>query len=326
MTTKNRFLAYLKENKGSWISGESLSSQLLVSRSALWKHVRALKNEGYQIESSPKKGYRFRESPDMLFVEEIRQGLKTQWLGKGYIAYYTETDSTNIRARALAMAGAAEGSIVIAETQTAGKGRRGRPWFSPSEKGIYISIIVRPAIPPSETPKLVLLSSVTVAELLRSRTSLKTEIKWPNDVLVNGKKIAGILLEVGTEMDAVDYGIVGLGLNVNIPSGSFPDDIKDSATSLLIESGKHTSRVRLVQDYLMLFEKYYEQLRSGHSDEIVATWKELTDIVGRRITLDLSGRIYSGDVTNVDDNGALMITDLMGNTHRVFSGDVTYRN
>ena len=134
MTTKNSLLAYLKENKGSWISGEVLSGQMSVSRSALWKHVRALKNEGYQIESSPKKGYLFRSSPDMLFVEEIRQGLKTQWIGKGHIAYYPETDSTNLRARELAMQGAAEGSIVIAEAQTAGKGRRGRPWFSPSMK------------------------------------------------------------------------------------------------------------------------------------------------------------------------------------------------
>ncbi len=325
MTTKNRLLAYLKENKGSWISGELLSSKMSVSRSALWKHARALKHEGYLIESSPKKGYLFRESPDLLFVEEIRQGLKTRWLGKGHIAYYTETDSTNIRARELAMAGSAEGTIVIAETQTAGKGRRGRTWFSPSAKGIYISIIMRPAIPPSETPKLVLLSSVTVAELLRSRTSLKTEIKWPNDVLVNGKKIAGILLEVGTEMDAVDYSIVGLGLNVNIPFGSFPDNIKDSATSLLVESGKQSSRVKLVQDYLMMFENDYEQFMSGRSDDIVARWKELADIMGRQITVDLSGRTYSGTVTDVDDNGALIITDPTGTTHRIFSGDVTYR-
>ena len=324
MTTKNRLLAYLKENKGSWVSGESLSSQMSVSRSALWKHVRSLKQEGYRIESSPKKGYLFRESPDLLFVEEIGQGLKTRWLGKGHIDYYTETDSTNIRARTLVMAGAAEGSIVIAETQTAGKGRRGRPWFSPREKGIYISVIVRPAIPPVETPKLVLLSSITIAELLRTRMCLKAEIKWPNDVLVNGKKVAGILLEVGTEMDAVDYCIVGLGLNVNIPQDSFPDDIKDSATSLLIESGKHVSRVHLVQDYLMLFEQYYERFIDGRGGDIVARWKKLADIVGRRITVDLSGRIYSGNVTDVDDNGALMITDTTGNTHRVFSGDVTY--
>jgi BirA family biotin operon repressor/biotin-[acetyl-CoA-carboxylase] ligase len=325
MTTKHRLLAYLKENKGLWVSGESLSSRMSVSRSALWKHVRALISEGYQIESSPKKGYLFRKSPDLLFSEEIREGLTTRWLGQKEISYYTETDSTNIKARELALAGAAEGSLVIAETQTAGKGRRGRPWFSPSEHGIYLSIIVRPAIPPSETPRLVLVSSVTVAELLHNRTSLKAHIKWPNDILINKKKIAGILLEAGTDMETVDYCIVGLGLNVNNPAGSFPDVIRDSATSLSIELGRNISRTDLVREYLVLFEHYYEEFLDGRGDAIVARWKELTGIVGRRVSVDLSGRIYRGTVTDVDENGALMIRDRTGTIHRVFSGDITYR-
>jgi BirA family biotin operon repressor/biotin-[acetyl-CoA-carboxylase] ligase len=325
MTTKHRLLAFLKENKGSWVSGEFLSSRMSVSRSALWKHVRTLIKEGYEIESLPRKGYRFRKSPDRLYLEEIREGLTTQWLGQKDIVYYTETDSTNAKAKVLAMEGAEEGSLVIAEAQTDGKGRRGRPWFSPPLCGIYLSIILKPAIPPSETSRLVLLSSVTMADLLNSRTSLTARIKWPNDVIVNKKKIAGILLEAGTDVETVDYCIVGLGLNVNNPEGSFPDTIKNKATSLSIESALNVSRTDLVREYLARFEHYYEEFMGGRGSGIVARWKELTGIVGRRVSVDLSGRIYRGTVTDLDENGALIIRDRSGAVHKVFSGDCSYR-
>jgi len=230
MSTKDQLLLYLKERKGDWVSGEALSNKIAVSRSAVWKHICKLREEGYVIESSPKKGYLLRKAPDLLFPNEIREGLDTKVFGKRDIVYFTETDSTNTRAKDLAARGAPEGTLVISERQTKGRGRKGRSWFSPSQGGIYTSLILRPSISPSEAPKITLLSAVVVAETLRSLTGLSAIIKWPNDILINGKKIAGILTEMSTEMDAIDYIVVGLGLNVNTPD--FPDDIREKATSI----------------------------------------------------------------------------------------------
>ena len=323
MSTKDQLLSYLKEKKGAWVSGELLSNKMTISRSAVWKHVRKLKEEGYLIESSPKKGYLFRKSSDLLLAEEIREGLDTKLFGRGNIIYLKETDSTNLRARDLAARGAPEGTIVISEKQLSGKGRRGRNWFSPSGKGIYASLILRPVIPPSEAPRIVLMTSVAVAEALLAQIQLKTTIKWPNDILVNRKKIAGILIEIGTEMDVVNYIVVGLGLNVNIPYECFPDEIREEVTSVLIEKGKIIPRIDLIHGYLKWFEKYYNMFNEGRFEEIVSRWKKFSDIIGRRVMVDLSGRTYIGEVSHIDQDGVLVIKDSNGETHRMFSGDVT---
>ena len=204
MATKNQLLLYLKENQENWVSGELISNNLSVSRAAIWKQIRNLKEDGYIIESSPKKGYLLSKSSDPITAGEIRQGLSTRVFGKKNIIYLRETDSTNTRAKELAAQGAPEGTLVIAEKQTNGRGRRGRSWFSPPGGGIYFSLILRPVISPGETPRITLMTAVVLAETLISLMKLKLRIKWPNDILVNGKKLAAILTEISTEMDEVN--------------------------------------------------------------------------------------------------------------------------
>jgi len=323
MTTKDQLLLYLKENQGNWVSGELISNNLSVSRAAIWKHIRKLKEDGYVIESASKKGYLLSESSDPITADEIRQGLCTKVFGKKNIIFLNETDSTNTRAKELAAQGAPEGTLVIAERQTKGRGRRGRTWFSPPGGGIYFSLILRPVISPGETPKITLMTAVVLAETLISLMKLKLRIKWPNDILVNGKKLAGILTEISTEMDAVNYIIVGLGLNVNTQFEQFPQDIKGNATSILIENGKQFPRVKLIQHYLKLYEIYYDMFKNNDFEPIMKRWRELADIIGKQIRVDVIGKTHIGKVVDVDNDGVLILKDDQGRLQRIFSGDVT---
>jgi len=322
-TTKDKLLLFLKKNQGNWVSGELISNNLSVSRAAIWKHIRKLKEEGYIIESSPKKGYLLSKASDPITADEIRQGLSTKVFGKKDIIYLNETDSTNTRAKELAAQGAPEGTLVIAEKQTEGRGRRGRSWFSPPGGGIYFSLILRPVLSPTETPRITLMTAVVLAETLISLMKLKLRIKWPNDILVNGKKLAGILTEISTEMDEVNYIIVGLGLNVNTQLEDLPREIKKTATSILIETGKQFPRVKLIQHYLKLYEKYYDMFKKNDFEPIMKRWRELADIIGKQIRVDVIGKTHIGKVVDVDNDGVLILKDNQGKLQRIFSGDAT---
>jgi BirA family biotin operon repressor/biotin-[acetyl-CoA-carboxylase] ligase len=323
MSSKDQILAYLKEEKGKWVSGESLSRKMAVTRSAVWKHILRLKEEGYVIESSRKKGYFFRQSSDFLLANEIRERLETRVFGKQDIVYFQETDSTNLRAKSLADRGAPEGTVVIAESQTEGRGRRGRTWFSPAGEGIYVSVILRPALSPNEASRLTLLAAVAAAETLLDLTSLSVRIKWPNDIMVRGKKLAGILTQVSTEMDAVDYIVVGLGLNVNTPLKSFPADLRNSATSIQAEMNEPFPRIRLLRLYLERFEDRYEMFRQSGFQPILERWKELSDVIGKRIRVDLLNHYCMGEVLDIDQDGILILREQDGTLQRILSGDVT---
>lgn len=320
-TTKDKLLQFLKERKGDWVSGESLSNQIGVSRSAIWKQISKLKEEGYAIESSPKKGYLLHKASEMLLPNEIREGLETKILGKGDIVYFKEIDSTNREARDLADKGALEGTLVISEAQTKGRGRKGRTWFSPSKGGIYISLILRPRVSPAEAPKFTLLTAVAIAETLLSVIPLNIQIKWPNDILVGRKKIAGILTEMSSEMDAVNYIVVGLGLNVNTPK--FPDEIEDIATSILIETGKAFPRVRLIREYLKRYEVLYDICKKAGFAPIIDRWKDLSNIIGKKVEVEVIGNQFTGEALDIDGDGALILKDNQGGLHRIISGDIT---
>lgn len=326
MSTRIKLLEALKKKSGSFVSGEELSTVFGISRAAVSKHIGVLKKTGYTIESSPKKGYLFRGAPDLLLPEEIRARLETRVFGKKEIVYYPVTDSTNDRAKALAIAGAPEGCLVVAEEQKAGRGRRGRTWFSAPGDGICISIILRPVMPPSEASRITMMTAVALAESLISLTGLKVNIKWPNDILVHGKKLAGILTEMSMEMDVVDYVVVGLGLNVNSPLVHFSDEIKDLATSLFIEKGETLSRTLIISEYLKWFETYYDIVRNTGFREIMKRWKELSDIIGRDVTVDVVGTKIFGRVEDIDADGVLVIKDPSGTIHRVISGDVLLKD
>ena len=322
MSTKDSLLSYLKADKGNWISGESLSQKIGITRSAVWKNIRTLREEGYGIESSPKKGYLLSKVSEMLLPGEIREGLDTKVFGKREIIHFKETDSTNARAKDFAIQGAPEGTLVVSERQTAGRGRKGRIWFSPPEAGIFASLILRPTLPPNEAPKITFVTAVAAAEALLHLTSLDVSIKWPNDILVNGKKIAGILTEISTEMDAIDYVVVGIGMNINNPG--FPDDIRERATSILIETKERFPRVRIVREYLRRQEAYCSRLKTSGFAPILTRWKELADIIGKQIKVEMIDKTYVGEVEDIDPEGVLILKDGKGVSHRIFSGDVTF--
>ncbi len=320
MTTKEDVLKYLKEQQGEWVSGETLSNRMAISRSAVWKQVSRLRQEGYVIRSSPNKGYALSDISELLLPAEIGEGLDTSIFGKQDIVYEGELDSTNHKAKDLAVLGAPEGTLVVAEKQTGGRGRRGRSWFSPSREGIYASLILRPKLPPNEAPKITLLTGVTVAEAFMAVTPLKPAIKWPNDILINGRKICGILTETSMEMDAIHHVVVGVGINVN--TRKFPDELKEIATSVFLETGQVFDRVVLLREFLNCFEKNYEHFLSSGFGFIDKRWRELAIVLGREVTVHMIDTTCQGRAVELDGDGALIIQGKSGKRRRIYSGDI----
>jgi len=322
VTTKDTLLVYLKENKGVWISGEALSSRLNVSRMAVNKHIKKLRQEGYPIASSPKKGYLLEAVIDLLLENEIRDGLDTKIFGKAGIWHFTETDSTNVQAKNLAEKGAPEGTLVIAENQHIGRGRKGRTWFSPPDVGIYSSLILRPSISPAEAPGITLMTAVAAIEAVISLTGIPATIKWPNDILVKNKKLAGILTEISTEMDSVNFIIVGFGMNVNTPANDFPSDIRKIATSVYAETGSRFPRAKLLQAYLKNSEVYYEIFKKQGFSGIREKWKSYTNMIGKKVTVQKVAGEITGKILDIDHEGVLILQAENREVHRIFSGDL----
>ncbi|PKN29216.1 MAG: biotin--[acetyl-CoA-carboxylase] ligase [Deltaproteobacteria bacterium HGW-Deltaproteobacteria-21] len=320
MDTRERLLEFLRAAEGTWVSGDDLARRVAITRSAVWKHVRRLREEGCAIESSPRKGYLLREPPDRLNAGIITTTLRTQVFGKREIVVFSRIESTNTSAKSMALAGAPEGTLVIADTQTSGGGRKGRTWYSPVRDGLYASIILRPNLLLSQAGRIPIFASLAVAESLVSLGLSGVSLKWPNDILVRGKKIAGILTEVGAEMDAVDYMIIGVGINVNTPR--FPEKLQRSATSFFLETGTRIFRNMVLTRYLTLFEKYCRVYRRGVTGRLLARWKDLAGIMGRHVVVESAGRTSGGLVQGLDEDGALIVQDPKAGRVRVFSGDV----
>ena len=324
MSTKDDLLKNLKEAADVWISGERLAAELGISRNAIWKHIKTLQREGYKIESLPKRGYRLGHLPDLLFPAEIQTGLRSSCLGQGRIEYYDETDSTNSRARNLAQEGMPEGTLVLAESQRQGRGRRGRVWCSPKGGGIYLSVILRPQVQPHKAPQLTLLTAVAMVETLREMVDLPFAIKWPNDILVRGKKICGILTEMAMEMEQVDYVVVGVGLNVNTRQEDLLPDIQDIATSLAILTDNTFSRVQILQIFLEKLEFYYSLFQDGQFERIRLHWKKLSGLMGKDVRIDGLDRPFTGKVMDLDQDGFLILKLKDGSFQRIVAGDVQY--
>lgn len=324
MDTKSRLLRLLRTAKEDWISGENISNELSVSRAAISKQVHKLREAGYMIDSSPGKGYRLGKTTDLIIEEEIRNGLETEMLARQKIVCFKQTDSTNRQARVLADKGAPEGTLIVAETQSQGRGRKGRTWCSPEGTGLYLSLILRPAISPVQAPCMTLMTAVALGDALTGLLPLAIHIKWPNDILIKGRKLAGILTEIRTEMDRVDYIIVGVGLNVNTPLEVFPAEIEKIATSIRKETGASFPRVQLLQAFLVEFEKCYYSFKSNDFQSVMHRWKQYANIIGRRIRVDMIDRHLEGKVMDVAQDGVLILRDNDHELHRIFSGDVSF--
>ncbi len=321
---RDRILKIFKQERT--ISGEELGRRLGISRSAIWKHINNLRDMGYVIISSPRKGYTLVSSPDLLIPEEVYQGLETERFGRKII-YYRETSSTQEIAKKLALDGEKEGAVVVAETQTSGRGRMGRKWFSPPRSGIYFSLILRPRIIPSDAIKIPLVTSVAVASAIRESTSLDVRIKWPNDIMVNNRKTGGILVESASELDLINYMIVGVGLNVNTPKELIPEELKDTATSISIESGKKIPRLKLFQSILNELEKYYDNFLANGFTPIREEWISLSNTIGARVIIKSPGEpSFEGTALDIDPQGALIVQLSDGTRRSVISGDVSLRH
>ena len=325
MSTKGTILGIFKKADGLWVSGEKISEKLSISRTAIWKHVQSLRKEGYSIESCRNRGYLLLGSPDILTKEEIQARLKTRVFGKDQIIYFTETDSTNTRAKVLAASNAPEGTIVLAENQTMGKGRKKRSWHSRPHKGIYLSIIMRPSLSLMEAGGMTLLTIVALYESLMPLVQAKAIIKWPNDILINDKKIAGILTEIDAGADQVEYCIIGVGINVNNSAEDFPEELREKATSIALETGREVSRLQLVQNFLETFEYYYNFFQENGLSAIIEKWKNYSDIIGKEVTIGEVNKKHSGTVTDIDNYGRLILIDAKGGTQMIISGDMAPR-
>ena len=312
----------LKKEK-DYVSGQELCESLGVSRTAVWKAIRQLEEQGYVIEAVRNKGYRLVEEADVLTVAELHSVLDTKWLGKE-LEYYYETDSTNNRARDAAEKGASHGFLAVADCQTAGKGRRGRVWNSPHGTDIYMSFVLRPTFTPSQASMLTLVAGMAVVKGVQKATGLSAMIKWPNDAVVNGKKICGILTEMSTEEDAIRYVVPGIGINVN--ATEFPEEIRDKATSLKLELGRSVKRSDVICAVAESFEEYYEIFeKTCDMSGLLSAYDEMLVNMEKTVcVLDPKGE-YRGKALGIDEEGCLLVEKENGEVVHVLSGEVSVR-
>lgn len=318
---KEALLHMLTENEGQFVSGQEISNKLNCSRTAIWKHISELRNNGYSIEAVQKRGYRLITSPDLVTAEEV-----SLYTGKGSfgkkIVYQPSVKSTQEIAYSLARDGAPEGSIVLADEQTGGRGRLGRAWQSPAGTGIWMSLILRPEIPLQKAPQLTLLIAVAASKAIEKVTGLEAAIKWPNDLLINGKKTAGILTELQAEADSIHSVIVGIGMNVNQESKHFSEEIAQIATSLAIEGGKTYKRAEVIGYLLQEIDSLYHQYLQNGFSVIKLLWEARAFSLGKRITARSVTGSVTGYAKGITDEGVLLLEDDTGRVHSIYSADI----
>ncbi|NPV70745.1 MAG: biotin--[acetyl-CoA-carboxylase] ligase [Firmicutes bacterium] len=322
---KHKILEALEGASGKFVSGERLSDGLGISRTAVWKHISALRREGYAIVGQPRSGYALIAAPDKLLPAAVKAGLDTKVIGTK-VRYLTSAASTNDCAKEMARQGAPEGTVVVAEEQTGGRGRMGRPWASPPGGGLWFSVILRPALTPPQAPRLTLVAAVAVARAIRHTTGLEAGIKWPNDIIVGGRKVCGILTEMVAEIDRVEFVVLGIGLNVNLGRKGLPQDLRDCATSLDIELGRRLDRAAVFRSILREFESWYMRYLQDGPVPALSEWRQLSITLGERVRVVGQGESFEGTATGIDEDGALIVKPDGGPERRVLSGDVSLRS
>jgi len=315
---QEKILDFLKR-KQDYVSGDQISHRLGITRQALWKHIHTLKDSGYDIVAVPHLGYKLISCPDRLFASEVARQLNTRFIGKK-IYYFDTVSSTMDSALQLAMKGSPEGAIVIAESQTKGRGRLGRNWFSPKYKGIYLSLILRPKISPNQAPLLTLMSAVSICEAVKEKTDLACQIKWPNDILIHHKKLGGILTELNAETDLSRFVVVGIGLNVNNDKKTIPHQ----ATSLKEQKKENINRLELLQEILRKIEENYLSFQKNGGQSIIDKWRDWSISLGRRVRVSFQNEHIEGQAIDIDIDGGLLIRNDAGLTQKVMAGDVVH--
>ncbi len=326
MELKSEILNMLK-NTQEYVSGQELCDKFNVSRTAIWKNINSLKEEGYKIEAVRNKGYCLKETADVLNESEIRGFLNTEWNARE-IYYYKETDSTNTRAKELFRQGAAHGALVVAERQTRGRGRMGRVWESPQGEAIYMTTLLKPAVHPTEASMLTLVMALSLARTFQELYEAEAgqegiQIKWPNDIVLKKKKITGILTEMSADMDEVHYVIIGTGINMNVTH--IPEELQEKATSLLLGTGKKLKRSQVIGKAMQYFEQDYEKFVTTHDLKLLKDDYEkfLVNKDAEVRVLDPKGE-YTGTARGINEKGELLI-EKDGKIITVYAGEVSVR-
>jgi len=317
---KIELIRLLSQTEGKPISGEQIGRKLEISRTMVWKYIQSLQSQGYSIISSPGKGYILNSVPDSLLPELVQAGLETDILGKD-IQHFMELESTNDYAKTIA-GDAKEGTVVIAEVQKKGRGRRGFDWVSP-QGGIWMSIVLKPSIAPADASRLTLVGGLAVIDSLKA-IGLNPSLKWPNDVLVNGKKICGILTEMEAEIDRVEYIVLGLGINLNFNTDMLPKEIRDGSTTISDELGTYVGRLEFVHSLLYNLEQYYIHFKTQPFEELMERWIDSSDTIGRNVRIVTPSKMMKGRAIGITPSGGLLLQKNDGSTEEIMSGRCIY--
>lgn len=319
---KEEILRLLRSADG-YISGQELCNRFGVSRTAVWKAINQLKESGYEIEAQQNKGYRLMAAPDLMTEAEIKSLMHTEWVAKE-VLYFDTIDSTNTKAQELAEKGYPSGTLVVADKQESGKGRRGRSWVSPSGTGIFMTLMIKPDINPNNASMLTLVAALAVAKAITSVTGEEAMIKWPNDIVVNSKKVCGILTEMNAQFDYINHIVVGIGINVH--NESFPEEISQMASSLMIEAGgKRFHRAQIIAETMSYFEQYYDTfLKTQDLSALVREYDELLVNRNKSVRVLDPKEPFDGKAMGITPKGELIV-DTWESRKLVSSGEVSVR-
>lgn len=322
MTPDATILRVIRTAGDAGASGADLARELGISRAAVWARIEELRHLGYDIAASPHRGYVLRGTPDALHADDLLSRQEgTRVIGRD-IRVFQETASTNDIADRLARDGVAEGMVIFAESQSQGRGRLGRRWESPTGKGLWFSVLLRPRLHPSAATQLTVLAAVACARAVERQTPLRPAIKWPNDLMFGRKKCGGILLEMSAELDHIRYVVLGIGIDVNIEAKEFPAELRGLATSLRIESGRLVDRPALASALLRELDLAYHQLEAGGFAALADDWESRCSTLGQRVIIRMGARELTGTAESLDDDGALQVRTEHGRLERVVGGDV----
>ena len=315
MTQKDIYSRILKALKGQsgYISGEKLASRFKISRQALWKHIAKLTDYGYEIEATPHVGYKLTSIPDKLYPWEIQENLHTKFIGKN-IHYNEKADSTQNIAWSLGLQGAAEGEAIASETQKTGRGRMQRDWVSPLG-GIYLSLILKPKLLIQDIPQITLLIGLGCIYGIKRATGIECQVKWPNDIYLDGKKVGGILCEIHAEADQVHFVVCGIGINVNTK------DLPQEATSLFLNAKSKLSRIEITQRILEEIESCYVRAQDKGFSDILKEWGNFCILWGKRIRVNIAGNEVEGEASGIDEKGYLLIRKDSGFIEKISAAD-----
>lgn len=320
---KRKLLKFLKENKGAFISGEEIASELGVSRTSIWKIIKQMKEEGYKIDSAPRKGYKLILDEDIINDQELNLELAGS-MYHNKIHYFEEINSTSTYAKEIATKGCESGTLIISELQLDGRGRLGRNWESPKGSGIWMSLVLKPDLAPTKASKITQITAAAVVLAINKIYKLDAKIKWPNDVVVDGKKICGILTEMNAELNHINYVVVGIGVNVN--AENFPSDLEEKATSIARITSEKSNRIPLIGQILKSFETLYiKYLEDYDFTEILEINKKCSATIGKEVVVTRRNDVVKGFAYDLNDEGELLIRKEDDKIETVYYGEVSVR-